>query len=134
MCCTQGCGGCSRCSAAEFITARFCSRSALAAKCRVWYKLEGPDCTKIQVGLSADEMRSLDAITLEQLLVLLKRAQLQTRQDASKYVGVSQAHSGRWRAQYRCRDRSGLRRCAVFDTEDQAARAYDRWALQELGR
>ena len=105
----------------------------MAAECRVFYKLEGPNCKRFQVGLSADEMRALDAITLEQLLALLKRAHLQTRQAKFKYVGVRQTRSGRWKAE-QGRSQDGRRRSQVFDTEDQAARAYDRRVLQELGR
>ena len=100
--------------------------------CRVLYKAEGSGCEPFQVGLSADEMRALDAITLEQLLALLKRAQLQFRQAKFKYVGVRQMDSGRWKAQ--CRRRDGSQCAKTFDTEDQAARMYDRWTLQELGR
>jgi AP2 domain len=103
----------------------------LSSVCRVLYKLEGPDCSRIQIGLSAEEMRALDAVTLEQLLALLKRAHLQHRQTKAKYVGVFNRGTGRWQARWRSQDAP---RSADFDTEDQAARAYDRWALQDLGR
>ena len=97
----------------------------------MWYKLEGPDCTKIQVGLSAEEMRALDAVTLEQLLALLKRTHLQNRQAKSRYKGLSQRRNGKWQVKYQSRHAP---RSADFDDENEAARMYDRWALQERGR
>lgn len=97
--------------------------------CRVLYKLEGPSCQTFQVGLSPEEMQALDAVTLEQLLAVLKRAHLQTRQTESTYRGVD-PKSGRWRMRYRS---SRMQRSAVFDHKEDAARAYDRWALQDSG-
>lgn len=105
-------------------------------QCRILYKLDGPECEEFQVGLSAEDMRVLDALSLEQLLAQLKRAQLQNRQGKNKYKGVQQVQSGRWQANWRGgRGASGTAfRCATFDDEDEAARAYDRFAMEEAGR
>lgn len=82
------------------------------------------------MGLSAEEMRALDALSLEQLLESLKPAHLQNRQPKSKYKGVTQTN-GTWRARL-CRVTG--QRSAVCDSEEEAARAYDRLALEQLGR
>ena len=119
------------CGMIEYMPTMLFLCSTVVVECRVWYKLEGPDCRKFQIGLSAEEMRALDAVTLEQLLAQLKRVQLQTRQAKARYKGVHPMSSGRWRAQLRSHHAT---RSATFATEVQAARAYDRWALQELGR
>ena len=94
--------------------------------------MNGPAYTDFQVGLTTEEMRALDAMTLEQLLAQLKRAHLQNRQPAkSGYRGVRQLSSGRWQARWK---HNGTERSMIFDTGEEAARTYDRWVLQDCGR
>lgn len=102
---------------------------ALVGLCRVLYKLDGPDCEDFQVGLTEEDMRALDALSLEQLLVQLKRAKLDHRQGKSKFRGVEQRHNGKWRARWGRNKRS-----TAYTYEEEAARAYDRFALEEEGR
>jgi HNH endonuclease len=52
--------------------------------------------------------------------------------NASGYIGVNATPAGRWQARAR---RDGVRyHIGVFDTAEEAARAYDEWTAMEYGR
>jgi hypothetical protein len=76
-------------------------------------------------------MRALDSVTLEQLLTLLKRAQLQTRQCKSRYKGIRLLKNGAWQVRLRVANKE---RCQAFNDEDEAAKTHDHWVLQHAGR
>lgn len=100
----------------------------IVGTCRVLYKLDG-DHAKLQVGLDAEEKRELGTMSMKQLLAELKRAKLAHKEGQSKYLGVRPS-GRRWRVRHR-RTSSNSRTC---DTEVEAARQYDVWALENDGR
>ena len=105
--------------------------------CRLIYKVTSSE-EKLQVSLDAAQRRWLEEHSLEELQLEFKRASLKRGGKAgrsSQYRGVS-ARKGKWRAQLRVT--IGGKRTHVleasFDSETDAAHAYDCAAVQWLGR
>lgn len=105
--------------------------SANICACRILYKLDGAGA-ELQVGLTQDEVRELDAMSLPQLLAELKRAKLAHKGGRSQYLGVCESYAGKWQARYG-RVNVG-RRNAMCDSEEEAARMYDTFVLHAKGR
>ena len=102
-----------------------------AASCRVLYKLEGPESKGFQVGLTEEVMRALDCLSLEQVMaeLMLSKLDCQKRR-LSKYHGVRPREGEPWQAQFRLGE---VELIGSYFVEDQAARAYDGFALTRAG-
>ena len=99
--------------------------------CRLLYKLDGPESKGFQVGLTEEVMRALDCLTLEQVVAELMRSKLDCQRGLSKYRGVRPREGKRWQAHFRLGE---VELIGSYFVEDQAARAYDGFALYAGGR
>ena len=80
--------------------------------------------------LSHAERAELDALSLEQLVATYGAA---FSRGKSAFRGVSEVkQSGKWRA--RIREKGTSRTIGSFDTEEDAARAYDAAVIERDGR
>ena len=106
------------------------------ALCRLIYKVTGSE-EKLQVSLDDEQRRWLEEHSLEELQLEFERASLKRGGKSgrsSQYRGVS-ANRGKWRAQLR-RTMGGKMTYvlqASFDSETDAAHAYDCAAVRWLG-
>ena len=104
---------------------------------RLRFKLTGSE-DSLQVGLTDEEKQWLQEHSLEDLQEQFKRAGLKRCGKAGRswqYRGVS-ARDGKWRAQLRVNSNGVSKHVLrkMFDTEQDAARAYDYVTLQHNGR
>jgi hypothetical protein len=90
---------------------------------------------------SADEVSKLQGMTQEEVLKKLRRTEERVANQTSKYTGVTQMKktgrwkSGRWQAQ--CTIGAKKTYLATFDSEEEAARAWDRmrlWSCNAAGK
>ena len=102
-----------------------------ATSCRLLYKLEGPVSNGFQVGLTEEVMRALDRLSLDQLLAELMLSKLDCQRGLSKYHGVRPREGKWWQANFRLGE---VELVGSYFVEDQAARAYDGFALYAGGR
>lgn len=99
--------------------------------CRALFVLHREE--EMQVGLTAEEKQQLEDFTLDQLLATFRAESFKVSSGSSAYRGVS-FHKGRQKFQVRISIKSKQITLGYFETEAQAARAYDAAGILHLGR
>ena len=99
--------------------------------CRILYKLGRQ--ADLQTELSGTEMQWLDSITLEQLMLSFR--EITSSKQASQYRGVSLAKSKTSKQWHSRMQQAGKNlHLGYFDSEIDAAEAFDRKAIDRYGR
>ena len=98
---------------------------------RVLFVLNRED--EMQVGLTSEDKRQLQGVSLEQLLTAIKAESSKFSRGSSAYRGVSYSKQNR---KYCAQVRDQGKKIALgkFDIEEDAARAYDKAARRFHGR
>lgn len=99
-----------------------------AVKCR------GNDAvTNYPIANYAQELANLEQVTKDELVLSLRRQSKGFVKGTSKYRGVTRHQKGKWEARIGQLVGKKYRYLGLFDSEEDAAAAYDREAVRQKG-
>ncbi|KAG0564249.1 hypothetical protein KC19_8G095800 [Ceratodon purpureus] len=98
-------------------------------------KYWGPGtCTNFPPSVYEEELRAMKNLTKEEYVVILRRRSPGFTRGVSKYRGVTRHHQeGRWEARIGRHSGAKYHYLGTYDTQEEAAAAYDRAAVRNRG-
>lgn len=97
-------------------------------------KARGRDAqTNFSIAHYAQELANLDRVTEDELVLSLRRQSKGFTRGTSRFRGVTRHQKGRWEARIGTLTGRKYRYLGLFDSEMEAAIAYDREAVRQRG-